>query len=69
MLLSIGALASAIGVSIVTLRRWDRAGKLAPCLRTVGGHRRYLLSEVYAILGATNPLLKENRDGERLVIG
>lgn len=29
MLLSIGELASAIGVSIVTLRRWDKAGKLA----------------------------------------
>ena len=41
MLLSIGELAAALGVSVVTLRRWDKAGKLAPCLRTVGGHRRY----------------------------
>jgi len=69
MLLSIGELASAIGVSIVTLRRWDKAGKLAPCLRTVGGHRRYLLSEVFAVLGATDPLLKENPSEDRLVVG
>ncbi len=69
MLLSIGELASAIGVSIATLRRWDKAGKLAPCLRTVGGHRRYLLSAVFAVLGATDPLLKENRSDDRLVVG
>ncbi len=69
MLLSIGELASAIGVSIVTLRRWDKAGKLAPCLRTVGGHRRYLLSEVFAILGANDPMPAEKRSDKRLVVG
>ena len=46
MLLSIGELASAIRVAVVTLRRWDQAGRLVPCMRTVGGHRRYRLSEV-----------------------
>ncbi|MHA1519893.1 MAG: MerR family DNA-binding transcriptional regulator [Promethearchaeota archaeon] len=29
-----------MGVSVVTLRRWDRAGTLNP-LRTLGNHRRY----------------------------
>ena len=69
MLLSIGELASTALVSVVTLRRWDKAGKLAPCLRTVGGHRRYLLSEVFAALGGTDPLLKEDRSDQRLVVG
>ena len=69
MLLSIGELAAALGVSVVTLRRWDKAGKLAPCLRTVGGHRRYSLSEVLAVLGGADPLLKEDRSDKRLVVG
>ena len=29
-----------LGVSTVTLRRWEKSGKL-PALRTLGGHRRY----------------------------
>jgi excisionase family DNA binding protein len=69
MLLSIGELASALGVSVVTIRRWDKAGKLAPYLRTVGGHRRYRLSEVFAVLGGADPLLKEDRSDKRLVVG
>ena len=34
-------MASRLGVTVGTLRRWDRDGKLTPALRTVGGHRRY----------------------------
>ena len=56
MLLSVGELESALGVSVVTLSRWDKVGKLAPCLRTVGGHRRYRLSEVFPALGGAVPL-------------
>jgi putative resolvase len=69
MLLSIGELASALGVSVVTLRLWDKAGKLAPSLRTVGGHRRYHLSEAIAALGGVDPLLKEDQSNKRLVVG
>ena len=69
MLLSIGELASALGVSVVTLRRWDKAGKLEPCLRTVGGHRRYRLSEALAALGGADHLLKEDQSHKRLVVG
>lgn len=41
--ISIGEVASLLGVSVVTLRRWERLGKLLPDFRTEGNHRRYLL--------------------------
>lgn len=40
-LLSIGEVAAALGVTVATLRRWHRQGRLLPALRTLGGHRRY----------------------------
>ena len=39
-LISIGRAADALGVSIGTLRRWEKEGKLVP-ERTAAGHRRY----------------------------
>ena len=51
MYLSISELSLAIGVSQVTLRRWDRSGKLHSNFRTIGGHRRYKLSSVMEKLG------------------
>jgi excisionase family DNA binding protein len=42
---SIGQAAKMLGVSIATLRRWDKEGKL-PSERTPSGHRRYLASDV-----------------------
>ena len=44
-LLWIGEAAKILGVSIETLRRWDRAGKLNS-IRTPGGQRRFALSEI-----------------------
>ena len=41
MLISIGKAAIMLGVSVVTMRRWDRSGRLRPATRTCGGHRRY----------------------------
>ncbi len=41
----IGEAAEALGVSIDTLRRWDRTGKLVG-ERTPGGHRRYDLAKL-----------------------
>jgi len=46
---SIGEAAIILGVSVVTLRRWDRSGKLKPVFRTFGNHRRYNLSEITKI--------------------
>ena len=44
--LSISAASSYLGVSISTLRRWDREGYFAPDYVTLGGHRRYSISSL-----------------------
>ena len=38
-----------LGVSTTTIRRWHKAGKIK-CFRTVGGHRRFALSEIRRVL-------------------
>jgi len=44
-LVTIGKAAKILGVSVMTLRRWDEAGKLVS-VRTEGGHRRYDVSKI-----------------------
>lgn len=48
---SIGELAELLGVAVITLRRWDKAGKLPCAMRTAGGHRRYDAGSVQRQLG------------------
>lgn len=43
--ISVGRAAALLGVSVSTLRRWEREGKLLP-ERTASGHRRYALSRL-----------------------
>lgn len=43
-LVSISQAAIFYGVSVPTMRRWDKEGKLKPHSRTFGDHRRYRLS-------------------------
>lgn len=43
---SIGEAAIILGVSVVTLRRWDSSGKLKSVFRTFGNHRHYNLSDI-----------------------
>ena len=42
-LVSIGEAARFYGVSVPTMRRWDKAGSLKSTSRTLGNHRRYQL--------------------------
>ena len=44
--ISIGEAAELLGVSVGTLRRWNRENKFHPTFRTEGGHRRYNLQEI-----------------------
>ena len=44
--LSVGQFSEAIGVTIKTLRNWDKSGKLKPHHRTAGGQRVYVEEQV-----------------------
>jgi len=44
-LVTIGKAAKILGVSVMTLRRWDEEGRLVS-IRTEGGHRRYDISKI-----------------------
>jgi putative resolvase len=44
--ISIGEVAKTLGVSVVTLRRWEKIGKLNSIFRTFGNHRRYNIFDV-----------------------
>jgi excisionase family DNA binding protein len=49
-LLSIGKSSEYLGVSIDTLRRWEKRGRITP-LRSPGGHRYYSKDELDALFG------------------
>lgn len=57
-LVSIGQAARMLGVHSDTLRRWESEGKIQ-ALRTRGGHRRYRVSDIQAIL--------DRQGGERVL--
>jgi putative resolvase len=60
-LIDIAQAAQLLGVDKVTLRYWDKAGKLVP-QRTAGGHRRYLMSDIKKLQGIPEEELQEDRD-------
>ncbi len=49
--LSISQFASALGVSVVTIRRWCRSEKISEAFRTPGGHRRFSAAQLRQLLG------------------
>lgn len=51
-LISIGKAARFLGVTPMTLRRWEQSGKLIPH-RTPTGHRRYTVAQVSEALGGS----------------
>ena len=58
-LINISEAASLLGVDDTTLRRWDRAGKIKP-QRTMGGHRRYLKSDVLKLQGVPEEIIEKS---------
>ena len=44
--LSIGQSAKILGISLSTMYRWEKLGKLNACFRTFGNHRRYLKADI-----------------------
>ena len=56
--ITIGKAAKELGVSVCTLRRWDRCGKLRSAFRTLGKHRRYLVLDI----------LKLKKTNQRLIL-
>ena len=52
--LSIGKVAKLLGIAVVTLRRWEKQGKLTSKFRTFGNHRRYFKSDILNLLNTKN---------------
>ena len=59
-MISISKASKILGVDIRTLQRWDNDGKLK-AYRTLGGHRRYKLSEIESLISGS---IKENTINE-----
>ncbi|MDI9475668.1 MAG: IS607 family transposase [Natronincolaceae bacterium] len=55
-MISISKASKILGVDVRTLQRWDNDGKLT-AYRTLGGHRRYKLSEIESLISGS---IKEN---------
>lgn len=49
--LSIGEASTLLGVSVSTLRRWEKEGRLRPSFRTYGQHRRYSINDLHVLMG------------------
>jgi len=54
---SIAEAAQYLGVLPLTLRNWEKRGKISP-FRTVGGHRRFKKSELDRIMNGAKPEYK-----------
>ena len=53
-LLPIGDAARLLGVSVETLRRWDRGGRI-PSVRTLGGQRRFRHGDIDRLVSWGRP--------------
>jgi excisionase family DNA binding protein len=49
-LIAIGEASKILGVSVQTMRRWEREGRIN-CYRTLANHRRYRRNEIEQMLG------------------
>ncbi len=73
-LLTIKEVAELLSISTKTLRTWDNEGKLK-AIKTVGGHRKYLESDIENFLNknvvinvSKNFLLKKQKECEEFLI-
>ncbi len=48
--ISIGEAAEMLGLSVVTLRRYEKSGKLKSKFRTFGLHRRYDIEDIRKLI-------------------
>jgi len=60
-LIDISEAAQRLGVTMITLRRWDALGKLKS-VRTLGNHRRYRLEEIEAIVNSVEVVQSAQRN-------
>lgn len=67
--LSIGEAAKLMGVCQNTLREWDSSGKFPSVTKTVGGHRRYPLSQIRKWLDENRPIEEEEEKIEPIQNG
>ena len=58
--ISIGKVATIMGVSTTALRRWDKEKKLPAAFRTIGKHRRYRLQVILEKVNQVNQRLKKS---------
>jgi excisionase family DNA binding protein len=56
--ISTGKAARLLGVTVKTLQRWDREGRLVPATRTSGNRRRYTESQLRACLRQPVPAVR-----------
>ncbi len=66
-LIDISQVSQLLGVDKVTLRRWDKEGRLKP-QRTAGGHRRYLLSDIKRLQGISENDLVTSTVSNKVVV-
>ena len=63
----IGAAAKTLGVSIDTLRRWEKAGKIT-AIRTPGGTRLYSLNQLQSIVSTEKPVSDPQLNASRYTL-
>ncbi len=51
---SIGQVSKILGISLSTIYRWEKLGKIKHCFRTIGNNRRYLKSSIDKISNLEN---------------
>lgn len=64
--LTVRKAAQMLGVSVSTLRNWDRTGKLKPVRHPVNGYRLYRMDDLDALLGSIDrrPAARTGQDGD-----